>query len=90
MSIKIKIADRDYPMRVNEEEEERLRIAGRMLNERLRTLREEFGIDDKQDLLAMIAFDMLAENLKKEETMTEAGEAVGQKLDSLDRLLSSL
>ena len=34
MSIKIRIADRDYPMRVNEEEEERLRAAGRLLNER--------------------------------------------------------
>lgn len=77
-------------MRVNEEEEERLRIAGRMLNERLRTLREEFGIDDKQDLLAMIAFDMLAEKLKEEETKDLTRQTVGEKLDNLDNLLSTL
>jgi cell division protein ZapA len=90
LSIRIKIAEREYPMRVNEEEEERLRIAGRMLNERLRTLREEFGIDDKQDLLAMIAFDMLAEKLKEEETKDLTRQTVGEKLDALDNLLSTL
>ena len=35
LSIKIRIAEREYPMRVKEEEEERLRIVGKMLNERL-------------------------------------------------------
>lgn len=90
MSIRIKIAEREYPMRVNEEEEERLRIAGRMLNERLRALREEFGIDDKQDLLAMIAFDMLAEKLKEEETEDLTRVTMGEKLNALDTLLSTL
>ncbi len=90
MSIRIKIAEREYPMRVNEEEEERLRIAGRMLNERLRSLREEFGLDDKQDLLAMIAFDMLAEKLKEEETKDLTQLTMGEKLDTLDTLLSTL
>jgi cell division protein ZapA len=90
LSIRIKIAEREYPMRVNEEEEERLRVAGRMLNERLRMLREEFGIDDKQDLLAMIAFDMLAEKLKEEEIQDQTRQTVGEKLSTLDALLSSL
>ncbi|CAN5826678.1 hypothetical protein BH24BAC1_BH24BAC1_03930 [soil metagenome] len=90
LSIRIKIAEREYPMRVNEEEEERLRIAGRMLNERLRSLREEFGLDDKQDLLAMIAFDMLAEKLKEEETKDLTQLTMGEKLDTLDTLLSTL
>ena len=35
LSIKIRIADRDYPMRVDEKEEERLRIAGKLIAERL-------------------------------------------------------
>jgi cell division protein ZapA len=90
LSIKIKIAEREYPMRVNEEEEERLRIAGKMLNERLRLFREEFRIDDKQDLLAMIAFDLLADKLKEEESHQQSRQILGEKLDSLDTLLSSL
>jgi cell division protein ZapA len=90
LSIKIKIAEREYPMRVNEEDEERLRIAGKMLNERLRMLREEFRIDDKQDLLAMIAFDLLADKLKEEESQKQTQQILGEKLDSLDTLLSSL
>ena len=60
-------------MRVAEAEEERLRLAGRAINERLRFFKEEFRIEDKQDLLAMVAFECMAEKLKQE---TESGEGI--------------
>jgi hypothetical protein len=50
LAIKIRIADRDYPMRVAVADEERLRLAGRQLSEQLREYREKYGIQDKQDL----------------------------------------
>ena len=43
LSIKIRIAEREYPMRVKEEEEERLRIVGKLLNERLKFFKDQFG-----------------------------------------------
>ena len=55
LSIKIKIADREYPMKVKRNEEERVRAAGKLINEKLKSYREQFGLDDKQDLLAMTA-----------------------------------
>ena len=61
LSIKIKIADREYPMKVKPEDEERVRKAGKQINERLRSYREQFGINDNQDLLAMVAFDSLVD-----------------------------
>ena len=48
LSIKIKIADREYPMKVDARDEENIRKAGKIINERLRSYRERFGIDDKQ------------------------------------------
>ncbi len=36
LSIKIKIADREYPMRVVPEDEERIRKAGRVINEKIK------------------------------------------------------
>lgn len=90
LSIKIRIADRDYPMRVNEEEEERLRAAGRMVNERLKVFRDQFGIDDKQDLLAMIALETLADKLLSAQSKTEAENALADKLTHLNNLLASL
>ncbi|MFB9863631.1 cell division protein ZapA [Rufibacter immobilis] len=90
LSIRIKIADREYPMRVNEDEEERLRQAGKYLNERLRMFREQFGIHDKQDLLAMIALETAADKIKTEDAAVETQLTLEQKLSSLNQLLSSL
>lgn len=90
LSIKIRIAERDYPMRVSPLEEERLRLAGRQLNERVKEFREQYGIQDKQDLLAMIALSTMADGLKvsKEKDGTDA--ALTERLTRLDNLLSSL
>lgn len=89
LSIKIRIAEREYPMRVKEEEEERLRIVGKLLNERLRFFKDQFGIQDKQDLLAMVAFETMVEKLKLEDEKNKHLSKVGQQLNVLDELLSS-
>jgi cell division protein ZapA len=89
LSIKIRIAEREYPMRVKEEEEERLRVVGKLLNERLRFYKEQFNIQDKQDLLAMVAFETMVEKLKLEEDKNDHLSKVGQQLNVLDELLSS-
>ena len=89
LSIKIRIAEREYPMRVKEEEEERLRAVGKILNERLRFYKDQFGIQDKQDLLAMVAFETMVEKIKMEEEKSAHFTKVGQQLNVLDELLSS-
>ncbi|NEM99409.1 cell division protein ZapA [Pontibacter burrus] len=90
LSIKIRIAEREYPMRVKEEEEERLRIVGKVLNERLKYFKDQFGIQDKQDLLAMVAFETMVEKMKLEEDKNNHLSKVGQQLNVLDDLLSSV
>jgi cell division protein ZapA len=40
LSIKIKIADREYPMKVKRSDEERVRMAGKLINEKLKSYRE--------------------------------------------------
>lgn len=88
LSIKIKIADREYPMTVKADEEERVRRAGKIINERLKSYRERFGIDDKQDLLAMVAFDSLIDRLGMQENASETDEGVLQKISALNQLIS--
>ncbi len=90
LPIKIRIADRDYPMRVSVEDEERLRLAGRQLGDRLREFRESYGIQDKQDLLAMVALTTMADQLKvsKEKDGTDA--ALTERLARLDALLDGI
>ena len=87
LSIKIKIADREYPMKVEPEEEERIRKAGKIVNEKIKLFKSQFGIDDKQDLLAMVAFDALVERLKTESGDT-SDNMIQEKLSGLNRLIS--
>lgn len=89
LSIKIKLADREYPMRVAASEEERLRKAGKMLNEKLKQFRDQFGIDDKQDLFAMCAFDTMVEKMRSESEIESIDSHVSDKVVSIEKLISS-
>ncbi len=88
LSIKIRIADRDYPMKVSPQDEERLRLAGRLLSERLKEFRDQYGIHDKQDLLAMIALSTMADRLKVSTEKDGTDAALTERLARLDKLLS--
>ncbi|MFN7839141.1 MAG: cell division protein ZapA [Bacteroidota bacterium] len=88
LSVKIKIADREYPMKVKRQEEEKVRAAGKVINEKIKRYREQFGIDDKQDLLAMVAFDCLVDKMAEEESLQEIDETVADKVTYLNQLVS--
>lgn len=88
LSIKIRIADREYPMKVKRSDEERVRTAGRLINEKLKSYREQFGLDDKQDLLAMTAFDCLVEKLAAEENPSGMDQSVVEKINHLNQLVA--
>lgn len=90
LSIKIKIADREYPMRVHPDEEERLRLAARVVNDKIKSYKEQFGINDRQDLLAMVAFDCLVEGLKLEAERNNMSQSIAGKISGIDQLVSSV
>lgn len=88
LSIKLKIADREYPMKVDPEEEEKVRYAGKLINDKLKSYREQFGIDDKQDLLAMVAFDSIVEKLTFQSELKSTDNNIHEKVSYLNQLLS--
>lgn len=88
LSIKIKIADREYPMKVKKADEERIRMAGKLINEKVRSYREQFGIEDKQDLLAMVAFDCMIDKMAVEENHQDIDQTVFEKVNQLNNLIS--
>ncbi len=89
LSIKIKIGNRDYPMRVKAEDEERIRKAGKLLNEKMRDYQNQFGIDDSQDLIAMVAFDCLVEKIKHEESSEISDDFAVREVSKLSQLISN-
>lgn len=93
LSIRLKIGDREYPMKVSTADEEKIRKAGKIINERLRVYRNRFGINDKQDLLAMVAFDCIVEQMEnevQEGNHSKEDPTVSTKIDELNALLNKV
>ncbi len=88
LSIKIRIGNREYPMKVLAQDEERIRRAGKILHEKVKSYREQFGIDDNQDLLAMVAFDCLVEKMKMEEVTTDTDHTALEHISRLNQLIT--
>lgn len=90
LSIRLKIGDREYPMKVKAQDEAKIRRAGKMINEKIRRYREEFGLDDRQDLLAMVAFDSMMEAIDLNESNAEGSEQVEATIIHISAELSSI
>jgi cell division protein ZapA len=55
LSIKITVAQRVYPLVIDEAEEENIRKAAKLLDEIIKEYEGQYAVKDKQDLLAMAA-----------------------------------
>jgi cell division protein ZapA len=88
LSIKIRIGDRDYPMKVDESEEEILRTAGKALNEKLKTFKDQYQIEDRQDLLAMVAFDSIVQQMKQDNLSNSVENRITDRISYLNTLIS--
>ncbi len=89
LSIKIKIADREYPMKVEAGEESKLRAAGKLINENLKKYKEQFGIDDKQDLLAIAVFNAYIDKMSLDEERTQQSNEFDAAMKKLTEKISS-
>ncbi len=88
ISIKINIADRVYPLKVNTEEEEIIRRAAKLINDRIKDYQENYAVKDKQDLLSMCVLHYATTSLKAEKKVMVEDTEVTEKVYQLDRLLS--
>ncbi|MBD3630204.1 MULTISPECIES: cell division protein ZapA [Cyclobacterium] len=90
LSIRIKIGDREYPMKVKADEEARIRRVGKLINDKIKKYREEFGLEDRQDLLAMVAFDCMVESMELNEDHTEGSEQVKNVILQVNQRLEAI
>ncbi len=82
LSIKIKISDREYPLKIQADEEERIRKTARIINEKLKTFKDQFGIEDKQDLLAMVLFETFVDVEKYESSINKIEKFFDEQVES--------
>ncbi|TAE38217.1 MAG: cell division protein ZapA [Sphingobacteriales bacterium] len=89
ISIKINIADRVYPLKINTEEEEIVRRAAKMINDRIKEFQENYAVKDKQDLLAMCVLHYATSNIKAEKKVSTTDTDIADRVYELDILLDN-
>ncbi len=89
-SIKIRIYDRQYPMKVHPKDEAVVRDAAEVINSMLQGYRENYKQVDIQDLLSMVALDTVIEKLKLQQQSNEANAAITSEVTSLLQLLDDV
>ena len=65
IAIKVNIGDRVYPLRIQASEEEYVRKAAKLLNEKMGFFNSNFSVKDKIDGLAMAALEFAVDALNK-------------------------
>lgn len=90
LSIKVNIADRFYPLRIKPEQEEPVRKAARLINDKLKNLQQEFAVKDKQDLLSMIALEIATELLALQSSGLIEDKGLSQQLTEIQELLKDV
>ncbi|WP_293931665.1 cell division protein ZapA [Sphingobacterium sp. UBA6645] len=89
ISIKINIADRVYPLRVETEEEEVIRYAAKLINEKIKELQDNYAVRDKQDLLSMCVLQYATGMIKAEKNAQSQDSGIENAVHELGDMLTS-
>ncbi|KAF0131259.1 MAG: hypothetical protein FD155_923 [Bacteroidetes bacterium] len=89
ITININIADRPYRLTITREEEERVRKAADIINDRIRNYAQSYAYKDRQDLLAMAALQYATSSLLFESEVAFRDNHLTEKLTEMDQLLSN-
>ena len=59
LSIRVSVAERFYPLKINRADEEKIRKAARLINEKVLQYKQRYTDKDLQDFLAMAALQFV-------------------------------
>ena len=91
LSIKVNIADRIYPLTVrNTVEEEKVRKAAKLINDKLKAFGNQFAIRDKQDIISMCALELATELISLQEEGNAEEKGLSTQLDTIRELLKDV
>ncbi|MES2778889.1 MAG: cell division protein ZapA [Bacteroidota bacterium] len=90
LSIKVNIADRFYPLSVNAEQEEQVRKAAKLINDKLKAYEKQFSVKDKQDILSMCALELATELIQLQSKPLIEDNGLSKELAAIQHLLKQV
>lgn len=91
LSIRVNVADRYYPLKVSRDEEEDIRKAARMINEKVLQYKQKYVDKDIQDFLAMAALQYVIQllDLNSKVDDKDVSQSIREISDKVDAVLMS-
>ena len=86
-SIRVNIADRYYPLKIDWDDEEKIRRAAKLINDKVLQYKQRYTDKDIQDFLAMASLQFVIRLIECEEKFS--GAAFDEKLSKLDDWLAA-
>ncbi|MCX6186692.1 MAG: cell division protein ZapA, partial [Bacteroidetes bacterium] len=86
----INIAGRIYPLEISTDDEEVVRAAGKLVNDKLQSYAEQFSLRDYQDGLAMFAIEIATQYEKLIVQMQHTDKQIDTQLAQLNELLKDV
>lgn len=87
LTISVIIAERKYSLTIQKEDEEVIRKAAKMINEKLKEYGGSYAFRDKQDLLAMAALSHTTSLIQKESSVAYFNDDLLRDLSAIEQLL---
>jgi cell division protein ZapA len=90
LSIRVNVADRYYPLRIDRDDEEKIRKAARLINEKVLQYKQRYHDKDVQDFLAMASLQYVIKMLELENKhdYSPIVDAVNDLNDKIDAILT--
>ena len=91
LSIRVNVADRYYPLKVERENEEKIRKAARLINEKVLQYKMRYTDKDVQDFLAMAALQYVIKLTEEEEKLENdyLPDAINELIHKIDSVLET-
>ncbi|RPJ74189.1 MAG: cell division protein ZapA [Alphaproteobacteria bacterium] len=87
LSIKVNVADRYYPLKIERKDEEKIRKAARLINAKVLQYKQRYLDKDVQDFLAMAALQFVTRVIEMEDKLDVS--PIHQQLQDLNEELEA-
>jgi len=89
LSIKVQIAERFYPLKIKRQDEEKIRKAARLINDKVLQYKQRYTDKDPQDFMAMAALQFVISLLdcEQQQNVVSLEKELGILSSELDKLL---
>lgn len=88
VSIKVNIAGKEYPLKVSSAEEQDVKAVELEIKDKLKMLQADYGVKDKQDLLAMSLLQYMMANKKTNTDSEVVSSSLHDKIKILEEYVS--